>query len=111
MKIAVTSTDGRNIDVHFGKADIIKIYDVNPEREMIFVENRFVNKYCMEQIEHSFNQEKLESIWHVISDCKQLYTMKIGTIPAEKLTDKGMEIMSGEAPIIVAVEKMFNSKI
>ena len=39
-KVAVASTDGKNIDVHYGKADKFFIYQIDDEAGFDFIEVR-----------------------------------------------------------------------
>ena len=43
MRIAVTSSDGENVDLHFGKGNSLYVYDYNEENEdLSFLEHRTV---------------------------------------------------------------------
>jgi predicted Fe-Mo cluster-binding NifX family protein len=97
MKIAVTSTDGANVNQHFGKADSFYIYEITGNTLMA-IEKKNVNAYC-ENIDgvpvnpnHQFELDRFTMVYNVISDCEVLYTKQIGDIPRKKLEELGVSV-------------------
>lgn len=95
MRIAITTKTGEMVDQHFGKADTFYIYDLL-ETGLTFVGKRHCSPYCKSSVQpdtnHSYSDENLKRIVEVISDCKVLYTQKIGDKPHEELRENGITI-------------------
>ena len=91
MKIAVTSSDGENIDTHFGKAETVYVFEFQ-KSNLKLLEKRDIEKYCSEVPGHTFRNEEFQKVFDAISDCNVLYTKKIGKTPAEKCRSQGIEI-------------------
>jgi predicted Fe-Mo cluster-binding NifX family protein len=97
MKIAITTTNGKQVDEHFGKATSFYIYNLEGE-QFKFDEIRYVNPYCENldgepvDPDHTFNGAKLEAVYEVIKDCDKLYTQMIGEKPLQGLLKKGIHV-------------------
>lgn len=104
MKVAVTSTNGKSIDTHFGKADIIYVYDVK-NKDVKFIEKRNVDKYCSDNPLHAFRPDDFDKVYQAIADCKILYTQKIGAVPAEKCRSLGLKVNQAEGEIKTVLGK------
>lgn len=95
MKIAITSTDGKTVNQHFGKADKFFIYKME-NCGLSFVEERTVNPYCKDGEEqpkdHGFDENRFFDVFEAINDCETLYTNQIGDTPLSKLKGKGIEV-------------------
>jgi nitrogen fixation protein NifB len=92
MKIAVCTSDGNTVDLHFGKTSTFYVYDVeNGDKNLL--EKREVGAYCnSENKEHGFMVDKFEVAYQALKDCKKLYTASIGDTPKFKFEEKGMEV-------------------
>lgn len=104
MKIAVTSSDGKNIDRHFGKAETIYVFDIDATG-IKCLEKRDIDKYCSEDPTHTFRAEEFDKVYQAILDCKILYTEKIGLAPAEKCRSLGIEVKQMKGRIISVINK------
>ncbi len=89
IQIAVATKSGRMVDQHFGQASQFYIYQYKNGNAM-FKEKRTVNRYCNGQEVCDSNEDKMENIIEVISDCKAVIAMRIGDSPKQKLKDKGI---------------------
>ncbi len=89
MKVAITSNDGRSVDTHFGKAERVLIYKIS-EKSVRLEEIRNIQQYCGNNPDHEFDADKFEAVFSMISDCKKIYTQKIGEKPASKLLERGI---------------------
>jgi predicted Fe-Mo cluster-binding NifX family protein len=100
-RIAVTSSDGKNIDLHFGRAEFFRILEVIGE-SWNFLESRAVEKPgeagcgC-----HGHAAELAGRTAKIIHDCTYLLTAKIGPKPAELLRKHGITAL--EAPLDLAL--------
>lgn len=98
MKIAITSSDGKNVDRHFGRATKFYIYElVAPVPR--FIEQRKTIGYCSEEDNHNYNPNKLQLVYEKIKDCEILCTAKIGNVPAAQLQEKGINIIEFEGKL------------
>ena len=92
MKIAVTSTDGKYVDTHFGHAHQFYIYTANC-KGLKFIEVRESSAYCFTNDTHNFQDNRLDLVFSVIQDCDLLFTKKIGEVPCAKLEEKGIKVL------------------
>ncbi len=85
MKIAVASTDGKLVDLHFGDANRFLIYKIE-EGEGKFHEIR--EKTVMPLNNH---QERWVASIDLINDCKAVLCNKIGNEPTIELRKLGIK--------------------
>ena len=88
-RIAAVSSDGINVDEHFGKADCFFIYDLS--NRMILVEERPTETLSVGDPDHAFNPDKFGRIAALLKDCSKVYVTQIGEVPAAKLIALGIE--------------------
>lgn len=97
MKIAVTTSDGKKVDQHFGKAQSFHIYELS-DQSIKLLEKREVESYCQttngEVIDpsHIFNADRLSDVYNKIKDCKILYTQQVGEKPKKELLQYGIQV-------------------
>lgn len=84
MRIAIASTDGKNVNEHFGKVKEFHIFDLADEG-LRFVERREVTPLSVGDKNHDFDEERFAAVMGKISDCNRVYVTKIGLKPAEEL--------------------------
>lgn len=105
MRVAICSSDGSNVNLHFGKTNTFYIFDI--EHNLIsLMEKREVGKYSPTEKflresgeSHTFEQEKFDLVYHTISDCRKVYTVSIGDVPRQKLSEKGITVQLCDCPI------------
>lgn len=88
-RIAAVSTDGRNVDEHFGKADRFLIYDLDDT--MTLVEERPTETLSVGDPDHPFDPDKFGRIAALLKDCSKVYVAQIGEMPAARLNALGIE--------------------
>lgn len=88
-RIAVVSTDGLNVDEHFGRAERFLIFDL--EDQMLFVEERATETLSVGDPAHPFDPEKFGRIASLLKDCSKIYTTQIGATPAATLKALGID--------------------
>ncbi len=98
MKVAICSSDGAHVDLHFGKTSTFYIFEFGRGVRKL-MDRRNVRKYCASGIDdykngntHQFDKSRFESVFEAISDCKKMYTVSIGETPRQKLEEKGIEV-------------------
>jgi nitrogen fixation protein NifX len=106
MKVAFATTDGKNIDEHFGRAGMFAIYEIT-EGGHRFVEMRkfadgmdkaVVDTRDTGPLHDSAVQNKVDKL----ADCKLIYLTEIGGPSAARLVKKG--IMPMKMKEIVSIE-------
>jgi predicted Fe-Mo cluster-binding NifX family protein len=85
VKVAVTSTNGTNIDMHFGKAGYFYIYELI-QGQVHFLGKRAAECYCTGSRKmHQFTPSRLTGIVEQLKDCSLLITSRIGATPKRHL--------------------------
>ena len=98
MKIAIASTDGINVNEHFGKAKRFFIYTI-ADNTMNLEETRPTDTLSVGERKHSFDPDKFSQVLSVIKDCKKVIVTKVGEVPASKLMENGIEPFIYTGPI------------
>ena len=99
MKIAVASTDGKLVDLHFGDADRFLIYKIE-DGEGKFQEIR--EKTAMPLNNH---QERWVASIDLINDCKAVLCNKIGNEPTIELRKLGIKPIQLDCKVKDAVSE------
>lgn len=94
MKIAFATTDGINVDEHFGRAGMFAVYEMTKDGYEFIETRRFAEgrdsaieeTKGMGQIHDDRVQMKVEGL----ADCKIVYLTEIGGPSAARLIKKGM---------------------
>ena len=89
IRIAAVSTDGLQVNEHFGKATRFLIYDV--DEQMSWVEDRQTESLSEDNPDHPFDADKFGRIASLLKDCSKVYVSRIGDTPAAKLKELGIE--------------------
>lgn len=108
-KYAVVSKSGMLVDQHFGQANELYIYE-SDGKSAKFLEKRLVSKYCEgSAVCGDEKTDKMESIIAAVSDCAGILALRIGLSPTQKLTNKGITVISTYDRIEDAVKKAASS--
>lgn len=100
MKVAVCTSNGNEVDLHFGRTESFYIYEMK-NSNIAELETRSLEKYCAgySSPDHDFQFDKLNNIYDALKDCEVLFTVKIGDAPKAALTYKGICIIECESLI------------
>lgn len=90
MRIAIVSTDGVNVDEHFGKATRFLIYEIEPGSQKL-LDTRGVTPLSVNDPKHPFDQDRFGAILQALQGCERVYCTKIGERPAAELKKNGIE--------------------
>lgn len=111
MKIAFATTDGVNVDEHFGRAGMFSVYELNMEGYRFIELRKFAEGRDSEientkglRVEHD---EKVQKKVERLADCKIVYLTEIGGPSAARLIKKGM--MPVKVKEIVSIEESLKS--
>lgn len=86
-RVALASTDNRNVDQHFGRAESFLIVDVDEEGNYEEIEQRYVDPVCRAG-HHDVKQ--LKKGVEGILDCNFVLAARIGDGAAYELQEKGI---------------------
>ncbi|MBC8318815.1 MAG: nitrogen fixation protein [Desulfobulbaceae bacterium] len=89
MKIAIVSTDGINVDEHFGKAKRFLIYELGKDGVSKLGEIKSPSLSIGDK-SHAFDKNRFDSIVEVLKGCSQMYSTKIGEKPRQELEKRGI---------------------
>ncbi len=99
MKIAVGSTDGKVIDLHFGDANHFLIYKIEDGN------SKFQEIREKTNIPVKNHQERWVASIDLINDCKAVLCTKIGNEPTIELRKLGIKPIQLECDVNEAVEE------
>ncbi len=105
MKIAFATTDGKQVDEHFGRAGMFAVYEVLAEG------NRFLElRKFADGIDHAVvdtkdagaaHESAVESKVEKLADCKLIYLTEIGGPSAARLVKRGIMPMKVKDPVSI----------
>lgn len=86
-KIAVASSDGIVVNMHFGRADTFWVYEVDKAGKYELLETRRATPVCMGG---NHDEEKLLENIRRFQDCKYILVSRIGMGAANKMEQLGI---------------------
>ena len=102
MRIAVASSNGENVDLHFGKARSLYVYEYNEEKDEIsFLEQRTV------EIEVDMKHQNPKII-KAIEDCEVAICEQFGPKAAIYAEDAGLKLVKEEGSVEEALKNYVN---
>jgi len=94
MKIAFATTDGVNVDEHFGRAGLFAVYEVTNDGYALLEMRRFADGRDSEIEETkgmgAIHDERVQNKVEKLTDCKIVYLTEIGGPSAARLVKKGI---------------------
>ncbi len=105
MKIAFATTDGMNVDEHFGRAGMFAIYKLTPDGYRFIETRKFadgrdtsVEETRGDEMQHDLiMQNKVERL----ADCRIVYCTNIGSPSASRLVKKGIMPIKVKEPVTI----------
>ncbi|GBE01997.1 MAG TPA: nitrogen fixation protein NifX [Nitrospirae bacterium] len=106
MKVAFATTDGKNVDEHFGRCGMFAIYDVMKDGYQFaelrkFAEGRDTAIEETREIK-DIHEDRVQRKVDKLADCKIIYITDIGGPSAARLSRKG--IMPVKVKEVVSIE-------
>lgn len=86
-KVAIASTDGENVNLHYGKADRFFIYQIDDETGYDLLEERQTEPACLGG---SHDAAKMEESVLRLTDCRYVVAARIGRGAGAVLTANGI---------------------
>lgn len=103
-RIAIASSNGRNIDLHFGKAQQFYIYDIN-ETDYRFVEIR------KSQMILNHDANEFDRAVENIKDCLAVFVSRIGKVALIYIIANGLRVFEAPYPIEGVLDKLVKEGI
>lgn len=115
MKIAFATTDGINVDEHFGRAGMFAIYELTADGYKLIELRKFADGRDA-AIEESkgmgdIHDDRVQSKVAKLADCKIVFLTEIGGPSASRLVKKGMMPIKVKeaAPIEESLQKLLET--
>ena len=93
-RVAAASSNGLDINRHFGQASSFFVFDLKPDGGYELVEERGFNQFCSD-----CGHENLAERIGIFADCAALLAAKIGPAVREELAAAGLLVFEQEGPI------------
>ncbi|MDR3289561.1 MAG: hypothetical protein LBT22_09050 [Peptococcaceae bacterium] len=112
-KIAVTSTDGRKVNQHFGQAALFHIWELEEgqgtpkeieTRQVKGAEEATCQGKGQQGCGH--DDEQLKKLAEALADCSYLLTEKIGKRPCVILNRYGLQVLECNVDIEYAIQRL-----
>lgn len=91
MKVAITSSDGINVDSHLGKASWLYIYEINGD-EAVFIEKRETGIDPSQKHSGSI-------VLNLAKDCETVISVKFGFKSKMKADDANIKLVKDEGTV------------
>lgn len=103
MKVAFATTDGKNVDEHFGRAGMFAIYEFT-DGDFHFVEMRRFSDGMDRTVTETrdrgpLHDNAVQGKVDKLADCKLVYLTEIGGPSAARLVKKGIMPMKVQEPV------------
>jgi nitrogen fixation protein NifX len=106
MKVAFATTDGKQVNEHFGRAGMFAIYDLREAGHRFVEMRKFAEGVDMAVVDTkdmgSLHDEAVQNKVDRLADCKLIYLTEIGGPSAARLVKKG--VMPMKVKEIVSIE-------
>jgi predicted Fe-Mo cluster-binding NifX family protein len=97
MKIAIASSDGENVDLHFGRANSLYIYDFNGETTN-FIEKR--------ELDIDINgKHQWKKILNLIKDCNIIICLQAGFKSKFGIEEAGLKLIEDEGSLSESLKR------
>ncbi len=107
-RVAIATTDGKNVNEHFGRAAFFRIYDI-ADSVITFVEARDVIAACQHKLSH--NTTDFDRVIELLNDCDAVVVSKIGLGAADYLIKKGVRVFEAEGNIDAVINEIYQEKV
>lgn len=107
-KIAIASTDGINVNEHFGRAAFFRIYEIDAEHHHL-IEIRDAVAACQQKRVH--DKTNFDLTLELLSDCEGILVSKIGDGAAAYIISKGIRVFEVSGSIDAVLDKLVIDKV
>ena len=102
MRIAVASSDGKEINQHFGHVERFLIYEVEDD-SVELIEERQVERFCRHDPENPMRSHTLKGTGEALAGCRAVVCSMIGEAPKVELERIGVEPFVVEGEIVATL--------
>ncbi len=110
MKVAFATTDGKNVDEHFGRAGLFAVYDVSSKGHAFVELRKFadgIDRAVVDTREQgNIHEDAVQGKVERLADCRLIYLTEIGGPSAARLISKGIMPMKMNEPIPIETALM-----
>lgn len=106
MLIAVASSSGREVDLHFGKASAFTLFDVDSQSTRLVKEIE-VAQYCTSDPSHTFHEQRFSAIAKALDNCRAVLCVQIGDRPRIALAEAGIQAFTAQGAVEEALHNAF----
>ncbi|MEW6520593.1 MAG: NifB/NifX family molybdenum-iron cluster-binding protein [Thermodesulfobacteriota bacterium] len=99
MKIGIVSTDGKNVNDHFGKAERFLIYEAGTAAPASITERK-ISPLSTGDKSHQFDAARFTAVAKALEGCQRVYCTRIGDRPRQELEKRGIMPIIYEGPIV-----------
>jgi nitrogen fixation protein NifX len=105
MKVAFATTDGNNVDEHFGRAGMFAIYEYSEDKFRFVEIRKFADGMDKSVVDTKdsgpLHDKAVQSKVDRLADCKLIYLTEIGGPSAARLVKKGIMPMKVKGPLSI----------
>ncbi len=94
-RIAIASSNGENVDLHFAQAESFLIYEITKDG-VDFIDDRPV---VLPEKEHVHNEENMDAVIELLNDCVAVFVLKIGMRSSRQLYARGLKSFEVSYPL------------
>jgi nitrogen fixation protein NifX len=106
MKVAFATTDGKQVDEHFGRAGMFAIYEITETGHRFVEMRKFAEGMDMAVVDTkdrgALHDDAVQDKVDRLADCKLIYLTEIGGPSAARLVKKG--IMPMKVKEVISIE-------
>lgn len=106
MLIAVATSSGQEVDLHFGKASIFTLFEVDQQSARLLKEIE-VAQYCTSDPNHTEHQQRFSAIAKSLDGCRAVICVQIGDLPRMSLAAAGIQAFTAQGPVEDALHNAF----
>src|SRR5512143_2639177 len=103
MKVAFATTDGKQVDEHFGRAGMFAIYEIMETGHRFVEMRKFAEGMEMTVVDTKdkgpLHDDAVQNKVDQLADCKLIYLTEIGGPSAARLVKKGIMPMKVQEPV------------
>ncbi len=109
IRTAFATSDGLNVDRHFGAAERFDIYEINTESEDFKrIEIRQVERACLD---HKHHDERIDAVTETIEDCHAVFAECSGTGARTVLERKQIQAIDVDRPVVTILDNILHGKV
>ncbi len=105
MKIAFATTDGKNVNEHFGRAGMFAVYEISKGRCNFLEMRKFSDGMDRTVVDTKdmgpLHDDAVQSKVDRLADCKLIYVTELGGPSAARLVKKGIMPMKVKEPVSI----------